>query len=149
MFHHWQKQPPKVVYKKGAAKNFAEQTGKYLCWNLSFNKVSGLRPATLLKKRLWHRCFLVNFAKFLRNIDFVEHLQMAVSVLVMCRDGLSKVIPWICNSDLWGSKLMKKKFQTKLLSFIFTSTNLKKLFNSKFNSLHDRLVKFGSQKTII
>ena len=24
------------------------------------------RPATLLKKRLWHRCFPVNFAKFLR-----------------------------------------------------------------------------------
>ena len=23
-----------------------------------------LRPATLLKMRLWHRCFLVNFAKF-------------------------------------------------------------------------------------
>ena len=26
---------------------------------------AGLRPATLLKKRLWHRCFLMNFAKFL------------------------------------------------------------------------------------
>ena len=25
------------------------------------------RPATLLKKRLWHRCFPVNFAKFLRT----------------------------------------------------------------------------------
>ena len=28
---------------------------------------TGLRPATLLKKRLWHRCFPVNFAKFLRT----------------------------------------------------------------------------------
>ena len=25
------------------------------------------RPATLLKKRLWHRCFPVNFAEFLRK----------------------------------------------------------------------------------
>ena len=25
------------------------------------------RPATLLQKRLWHRCFPVNFAKFLRT----------------------------------------------------------------------------------
>ena len=25
------------------------------------------RPAALLKKRLWHRCFPVNFAKFLRT----------------------------------------------------------------------------------
>ena len=32
-----------------------------------FNKVAGLRPTTLLKKRLWHRCFPVNFAKFLRK----------------------------------------------------------------------------------
>ena len=27
----------------------------------------GLRPATLLKKRLWRRCFPVNFAKFVRT----------------------------------------------------------------------------------
>ena len=32
------------------------------------------RPATLLKKRLWHRCFPVNFVKFLRTPFFIEHL---------------------------------------------------------------------------
>ena len=32
-----------------------------------FNKNAGLRPATLSKKRLWHKCFPVNFAKFLRT----------------------------------------------------------------------------------
>ena len=31
------------------------------------NKVVGLRPATLFKKRLWRRCFPVNFAKFPRT----------------------------------------------------------------------------------
>ena len=35
--------------------------------SLFFNKVAGLRPATLLKKSLWHRCFPVNFEKFLRK----------------------------------------------------------------------------------
>ena len=30
----------------------------------------GLSPATLLKKRLWHRCFLVSFAKILRNFFY-------------------------------------------------------------------------------
>ena len=30
-----------------------------------FNKVTGFRPVTLLKNRIYHRCFLVNFAKFL------------------------------------------------------------------------------------
>ena len=32
-------------------------------------------PATLLKKRLWHRCFPVNFAKFLRTPFLTEHLR--------------------------------------------------------------------------
>ena len=32
-----------------------------------FNKVVGLWPTTLLKKRLWHRCFPVNFSQFLRT----------------------------------------------------------------------------------
>ena len=32
-----------------------------------FNKVAGLRPAILLEKRLWHRCFPANFAKFRRT----------------------------------------------------------------------------------
>ena len=41
-------------------------TGKHLCQSLFFNEVTVLRPATLSKKRLWHRCFPVNFAKFLR-----------------------------------------------------------------------------------
>ena len=38
---------PEMFCKKGVFRNF-----------------SGLRPATLLKTSLWHRCFPVNFAKF-------------------------------------------------------------------------------------
>ena len=34
-----------------------------------------LRPATLLKSRLWHRCFSVNFVKILRTRFFIEHLR--------------------------------------------------------------------------
>ena len=62
-----QKQPLEVLRKKGVLRNFAKFTGKHLCQSLFFNKVADLRPATLLKKRLWHRCFSVNFAKFLRT----------------------------------------------------------------------------------
>ena len=32
-----------------------------------FNKVTGLYPATSLKKGLQHRCFLMNFARYLRH----------------------------------------------------------------------------------
>ena len=53
--------------KKGVLRNFTKFTGNHLCQSLFFNKVAGLRPATLLKKRLWHRRFPVNFVKFLRT----------------------------------------------------------------------------------
>ena len=48
-------------------------TGKHLCQSLFFNKVAGVRH--LLKKRLWHWCFPVNFVKFLITPFFIEHLR--------------------------------------------------------------------------
>ena len=36
--------------------------------------IANMRPATLLKRRPWHRCFPVNFEKFLRTPFFTEHL---------------------------------------------------------------------------
>ena len=38
-----------------------------------FNKVAGLKAYNLIKKRLTHRCFPVNIAKFLRTAFFTEH----------------------------------------------------------------------------
>ena len=51
----------------GVLRNFAKFTGKPLCQSLFLNKVAGVRPATLLKKRLRQRCFPVNFAKLIRT----------------------------------------------------------------------------------
>ena len=51
----------------GVFENFANFTGKHLCWSLFFTKLQVFRPATLLKKRLLHRCFPVKFEKFLRT----------------------------------------------------------------------------------
>ena len=53
--------------KNGVLRNFVKFTEKHLCQSLFFNKVAGLKSAPLLKKRLWHRCFPVNFGKFLRT----------------------------------------------------------------------------------
>ena len=63
-----------VFYKKGVYRNFIKFTGKHLCQSFFLNKVAGFRPATLLKKRLLHICFPVNFVKFLRTPFFIEHL---------------------------------------------------------------------------
>ena len=66
---------PQVFCKKGVLRNFAKFTVKRFCQNFFFSNVAGLRPATLLKKRLWCRCFPVNFMKFLRTLFFIEHLR--------------------------------------------------------------------------
>ena len=46
------------------------------------------RPATLLKKR-WHRCFPVNFEKFLRTPFFTEHrwLLLELDIGEIIREG--------------------------------------------------------------
>ena len=58
---------PEVFCKKGVLRNVTKFTGKHLCQSLFFNKVADPRPATLFNKRLWHRCFPVNFVKFQRT----------------------------------------------------------------------------------
>ena len=83
-----QKQPPEVFIKKGVLKNFAKFRGKHQCQSLFFNKAAGLRPATLLKKRLLHRCFTVNFAKCVRS-PFLQNTsgRLLLTIPFRCRDA--------------------------------------------------------------
>ena len=62
LFAFIQKVCPDVFYKIDVLKHFRSSCP--VC----------LRPATLLKMRLWHRCFPVNFVKVLRTPYFTEHL---------------------------------------------------------------------------
>ena len=84
--------------KKSALRNFVKFTGKHLSQSLFFNKVAGLRPATLLKKRLWHSCFHVNFAKF--RAPFLSNISG--------RLPLEAVAQW-CSEEwlLWKATVLK------------------------------------------
>ena len=62
-----QKQPPEVFCKKRCSYKFCKIHRKTPVPEYLFNKVVYLGPATLIKKRLWHRCFPVTFVKFLRT----------------------------------------------------------------------------------
>ena len=90
----------KVFCKKAVLKNFAKFTGKHLCQSLFFNKVADLRPATLLKKRLWHRCFPVDFAKLLRTPFFTEYLHW---LLLKFISHHTKEILYV-NTNLMGNQ---------------------------------------------
>ena len=60
--------------KEDVLRNFTKFTEKHLCQSLFFNEVAGLRPVTLLKKRLLRKCFPLNFVKFVRTFFCIELL---------------------------------------------------------------------------
>ena len=70
-----------VVYKKVFLK--ISQNSQETTWE------PGLRPATLLKKRLWHTCFPVNFAKFLRS-PFLQNTSWRQLVFFLLLSGSVK-----------------------------------------------------------
>ena len=59
---HW-----RCSVKQGALKNFANFTGKNLCWSLLLIKLH-FWCLQLYQRRLRHRCFPVKFAVILKNI---------------------------------------------------------------------------------
>ena len=64
--------------RKGVLRNVAKFTGKHLYQSLYLNKIADLRSATLLKKRLQHSCFPVNFAtaSVFRGAGFAHYIRM-------------------------------------------------------------------------
>ena len=65
----------RYLVKKGALKNLAKFTGKHLCLSFFFfDKVQATSSNFVKKKRLWHRCFPVNFVKFLRTAFYRTRL---------------------------------------------------------------------------
>ena len=87
------------VFCKAGFLNFTKLPRKHLYWSVFFNKVSGLRPVTLLKWRLQHRYCPVNLIKLLRTF-FIEYL-------------------WrFCTKDLF--KVLNKSFFSFLVQLIQT-----------------------------
>ena len=86
-----QKQLSEGLFKKSVMINFAEFTRKRLCRNLIFEKVKLCRS---LQTRLQPRCFVVNFAKFIRK-PFLQNttrrllLIIAVSIVLVMKGELA------------------------------------------------------------
>ena len=66
----------KKVFLK-ISQNSQENTCARVSFLIKLHAIGGVlrRSATLLKKRLWHRCFPVNFPKFSRTPFFIKHLR--------------------------------------------------------------------------
>ena len=71
---------PEVFWRKGVLGYFTKFAVKHLYQALIFDKVTGLRPANLLKRRLWHRFFSYEFCEISKNIFFHRTPLVAASI---------------------------------------------------------------------
>ena len=86
-----------MFYKKDALNNFAIFTGKHL------------KPCNFVKKRLQHKCFPMNIAKFLRTplLKNICELLLLHLFLIKTRDAFAAVKLFI-KKALIGQVLLSK-----------------------------------------
>ena len=107
-----QKQHRECSIRKGILRNFARFTGKQMCQILVFNKVAGLRPATLLKKEAHAQVFSCEFCEISKNTFFAEHLGTTASVdtqswhMWIGRSSYSYAIKCLCFPHIETSQLI-------------------------------------------
>ena len=73
-----------MFFKIAVLKNFAVSQ-ENTCVGVSFKLQ---RSAFLLEKRLQHRCFPVNVAKFLRTVFVIQHLLFIKLLQNLCDDRI-------------------------------------------------------------
>ena len=118
-FPIWYRHHQRCSMKKGVLKHFS---------NSQENTCARGTFATLLKKRLWLRCFPVNFAKFLRT----PFLQNTSRRLLLTRTKKSQILSFYGN----------KRARLNLYSGIFQPYKIffvKEFYSSKFEDLQNQI----------
>ena len=117
--------------KKGVLRIFTKFTGKHLCQRLFSNKIAGLRTATLLKKSFWHKCFPVNFVKFLRKIFLQNTSGGCFCTLLLRWDNLYSL--YCLNHIEFDFKNINQEF---LLSLKSLKTTFYSIFDNRVFTLN-------------
>ena len=88
---------------KGVLRKFVKFTVNHLCYSLHSTSV---RPATLLKERIWHNWFPVNFANISKNNFFTKHLCTTASeflcVITKNEKNILHQFSWQQNTFKWN-----------------------------------------------
>ena len=95
-----------MFLKKELLKNFTKFKGKHLCWSLFFNKDPGLRPATLLRKRLQQR-FSCEFCEVFKNTFLQNTSRRLLLFLIYLTVPFCKEVLYICSNLLLLEKSTK------------------------------------------
>ena len=94
-----------------------------------------LTLATLSKKKLWHRCFSLNFAKFLRTPFFIEHRTSLVAVSVYSLQNTVNLLKMIII-------IIKGTPDIKRTAYIWRSASSKS-DDSKYCNFHNSKLRHG------
>ena len=81
-------------------KKFRKIHRKHLCQSLFLIKLQ-TQTCNFIKKRLWYRCFPMNFVKLLRTPFLTEHLRCLASFYketVMLQNDILQKIVWYSSS---------------------------------------------------
>ena len=114
---------------------FITRPSELFCKKRCFQKFC-LRPATLLKKSLWHRCFPVNFAKFLRT-SYLQNTsgQLLLYILdflnvhiCICFGRYSEGIPALHKTEIQTRVMHDLAFWRKPMQFLLFSIFHAKLY---------------------
>ena len=103
--------------KKAVLRNVAISTGNTFA-RVSFGKVAGLKACIFVKKKLQHRCFPVNIAKFLRlpiSKNICDQLLLTVSMVHYYMGIKVQGLNCMVESGIW--------VQVTGLVFVFRSTS--------------------------
>ena len=117
--------------KKGVLRIFTKFTGKHLCQRLFSNKIAGWRTATLLKKSFWHKCFPVNFVKFLRKLFLQNTSGGCFCTLLLRWDNLYSL--YCLNHIEFDFKNINQEF---LLSLKSLKTTFYSIFDNRVFTLN-------------
>ena len=97
---------------EGILRNFVKFTEKHLCQSLFFNKVLGL------SLQLWHRCFPMNFAKFLRT-PFLQNTSGRLLLYVNNVKPRVRSSHWRCFIKTDALKIFAKLTRKHLCQSLF------------------------------
>ena len=109
-----QKQSPGCFVKKSVLKNFANFTGKNLCWCLFLMKLQVLSPATLLKETPTQVFFCELWEIFKKNF-FTEHLR--TTVFAFCLRELLEVLRFSFGLTIPSSIARNPDHETIIVSW--------------------------------
>ena len=97
--------------------DFTIFTRHHLCWSFLFKKVAALHPRNLIKKRLQHRCFPVDIAKFLRT-PILKNICKRLLLILKCFKIILKHFKKLFSQTATKPSLLIAKTKPTLISYL-------------------------------